>query len=100
MKTKELLFLELWNRAKSTYPQGNSKHTNAILENDFDDLMGAVINICKINSVDFAEWLKIQPLISSETANGVRWKGSFFGSKYYTSEELYDLFLNNENVLR
>ncbi len=36
---KEQLEKALWERVKSTYPSGTSKHTNALLEEDFNDFI-------------------------------------------------------------
>lgn len=36
---KEKIKLIIWNKVKGTYPMGTSKHTNAVLEDDFDSLI-------------------------------------------------------------
>ena len=45
---KDKLKLALWNKVKSTYPSGTSKHTNALLEEDFDGFLDEVVKICAI----------------------------------------------------
>ena len=45
---KDKLKLALWNKVKSTYPSGTSKHTNALLEEDFDSFLDEVVKICAI----------------------------------------------------
>lgn len=100
---KEKLFIEFWNKAKTAYPSGTSKHTNAIFEDDFDSLIESIVKICNMHCVMqsalFANWLKEQPLILVETGDGMKWKGSYFGSKYYKSEELYEMFINGEHFV-
>ena len=66
---------------------------NEPIETTADNLLFAVMQ----NAVLFADWLKEQPIIISETSNGIKWKGAHFGSKYYTSDELYAMFVNNEH---
>lgn len=48
---KEQLEKALWERAKSTYPGGTSKHTNALLEEDFNDFIEQVVKLCTIHHV-------------------------------------------------
>jgi hypothetical protein len=48
---KEKIKIALWNRVKSTYPIGTSKHTNALLEEDFDSFIEDVVKICTIPTV-------------------------------------------------
>ncbi len=48
---KEQVKLALWNKAKSTYPSGTSKHTNALLEEDFGSFIDEVVKICAIPNV-------------------------------------------------
>lgn len=48
---KEQIKLELWNKVKSTYPSGTSKHTNALLEDDFESFIDEVVKICVIPNV-------------------------------------------------
>lgn len=45
---KDKLKLALWDKVKSTYPSGTSKHTNALLEEDFDSFLDEVVKICAI----------------------------------------------------
>lgn len=45
---KEQIKIALWNKVKSTYPIGTSKHTNALLEDDFDSFIEDVVKICTI----------------------------------------------------
>jgi|Laugrespbdmm15dd_1035085.scaffolds.fasta_scaffold95816_1 hypothetical protein len=40
---KEQIFKILWNNIKSTYTSGTSKHTNAILEQDFDKIIDEIL---------------------------------------------------------
>jgi len=48
---KEQIKIALWNKVKSTYPSGTSKHTNALLEEDFDNFIEDVVKICTIPAV-------------------------------------------------
>ena len=48
---KEQIKIALWNKVKSTYPSGTSKHTNALLEEDFDSFIEDVAKICTIPAV-------------------------------------------------
>ena len=48
---KEQIKIALWNKVKSTYPSGTSKHTNALLEEDFDSFIDEVVKICTIPAV-------------------------------------------------
>ena len=48
---KEQIKIALWNKVKSTYPSGTSKHTNALLEEDFDSFIEDVVKICTIPAV-------------------------------------------------
>lgn len=48
---KEQIKLALWNKVKSTYPSGTSKHTNALLEDDFESFIDEVVKICAIPNV-------------------------------------------------
>jgi len=48
---KEQLEKALWERVKSTYPSGTSKHTNALLEEDFNDFIEQVVKLCTIHHV-------------------------------------------------
>ena len=48
---KEQIKIALWNKVKSTYPSGTSKHTNALLEEDFDSFIDDVVKICTIPAV-------------------------------------------------
>lgn len=45
---KEQIKIALWNKVKSTYPIGTSKHTNALLEEDFENFIDEVVKICTI----------------------------------------------------
>lgn len=69
--------------------------SNESIETTADKLLNLFTD--KQSAVSFADWLKEQPIIISETANGIKWKGAHFGSKYYTSDELYAMFVNNEH---
>lgn len=40
---KEQIFKIIWSNVKSTYPLGTSKHTNAILEQDFDKVINEIL---------------------------------------------------------
>lgn len=40
---KEEILKLFWEMSKSTYPAGNSNHTNAILERDFETLIEKII---------------------------------------------------------
>jgi hypothetical protein len=64
---KEQLEKALWERVKSTYPSGTSKHTNALLEEDFNDFIEQVVKICTIPPVsvslpdaEIITWLRNQ----------------------------------------
>lgn len=48
---KEQIKIALWKKVKSTYPSGTSKHTNALLEEDFDSFIEDVVKICTIPAV-------------------------------------------------
>lgn len=48
---KEQIKLALWNKVKSTYQSGTSKHTNALLEEDFESFIDEVVKICAIPNV-------------------------------------------------
>lgn len=48
---KEQIKIALWNKVKSTYPIGTSKHTNALLEEDFENFIDEVVKICTITAV-------------------------------------------------
>lgn len=48
---KEQIKIALWNKVKSTYPSGTSKHTNALLEEDFESFVDEVVKICAIPAV-------------------------------------------------
>lgn len=48
---KEQIKIALWNKVKSTYPSGTSKHTNALLEEDFESFIDEVVKICTIPAV-------------------------------------------------
>ena len=48
---KEQLEKALWERVKSAYPSGTSKHTNALLEEDFNDFIDKVVKLCTIHHV-------------------------------------------------
>ena len=48
---KEQIKLALWNKVKSNYPSGTSKHTNALLEDDFESFIDEVVKICAIPNV-------------------------------------------------
>jgi len=48
---KEQLEKALWERVKSTYPSGTSKHTNALLEEDFNGFIEDVVKLCTIHNV-------------------------------------------------
>ena len=43
--------IALWNKVKTTYPSGTSKHTNALLEEDFDSFIEDVVKICTMPAV-------------------------------------------------
>jgi len=45
---KDKLKIALWEKVKSTYPSGTSKHTNALLEEDFDSFLDEAVKICAI----------------------------------------------------
>ena len=38
------LFRIFWQNVKPTYPEGTSKHTNAILEQDFEKVWSEILN--------------------------------------------------------
>ena len=42
---KEEIFKLFWEMSKSTYPSGTSKHTNAIIEQDFETLIDRIVLI-------------------------------------------------------
>lgn len=48
---KEQIKIALWNKVKSTYPSGTSKHTNALLEENFESFIDEVVKICTIPAV-------------------------------------------------
>ena len=48
---KEQIKIALWNKVKSTYPSGTSKHTNALLEEDFESFIDEVVKICATPAV-------------------------------------------------
>ena len=48
---KDQIKIALWNKVKGTYPSGTSKHTNALLEEDFDSFIEDVVKICTIPAV-------------------------------------------------
>ena len=48
---KKQIKIALWNKVKSTYPIGTSKHTNALLEEDFESFIDEVVKICTIPAV-------------------------------------------------
>ena len=48
---KEQIEIALWDKVKSTYPSGTSKHTNALLEEDFDSFIEDVVKICTMPDV-------------------------------------------------
>jgi hypothetical protein len=69
---KEQLEKALWERVKSTYPSGTSKHTNALLEEDFNDFIEQVVKLCTIHHVvGRSEQLKaFYYYVDMEWANG------------------------------
>lgn len=42
---KKELFKIFWENAKSTYPEGESRHTRAILEEDFEKVCDEIIDL-------------------------------------------------------
>ena len=48
---KEQIKRALWNKVKSTYPSGTSKHTNALLEEDFESFIDEVVKICTLPAI-------------------------------------------------
>jgi hypothetical protein len=48
--------------------------------------------------ISFADWLKEQQIMLVETADGMKWKGHSNKSKYYSSKELYEAFLNKRDI--
>ena len=48
---KKQIKIALWNKVKTTYPSGTSKHTNALLEEDFDSFIEDVVKICTMPAV-------------------------------------------------
>ena len=42
---KEKIKLIIWDKVKGTYPMGTSKHTNAILEDDFENLIDELFSL-------------------------------------------------------
>ena len=52
---KEQIKIALWSKVKSTYPSGTSKHTNALLEEDFDSFIDDALvknNIVVVNHTE------------------------------------------------
>jgi hypothetical protein len=54
---KEKIKLAIWEKAKSTYPMGSSKHTNALLEDDFDFVIAQINNFTKVECLKLLEEL-------------------------------------------
>jgi YHS domain-containing protein len=52
------------------------------------------------HAIKFADWIKRQPLlIAHVTAQNTQWMSSLVGvTKVYTSEELYEKFINYESL--
>ena len=50
----------------------------------------------KEKMIEFAEWMKEQPILICQTTNGYQWASSYMGGGYYTSEQLLEQFLNKE----
>jgi GTPase involved in cell partitioning and DNA repair len=54
-KVKEKIKLIVWNKVKGTYPMGTSKHTNAILEDDFEGLVNELFSLISSDIIDDIE---------------------------------------------
>ena len=48
----------------------------------------------KQKMIEFAEWMKEQPILICQTTNGHQWSSSYVGGGYYTSEQLLEEFIN------
>lgn len=55
MIMKEKIKLIIWNKVKGTYPMGTSKHTNAILEDDFEKLTDELFSLILSDVIDDLE---------------------------------------------
>lgn len=50
----------------------------------------------KQKMIEFAEWMKEQPILICQTTNGHQWSSSYMGGGYYTSEQLLEEFINQQ----
>jgi len=57
MEMKEKIKIAIWEKAKSTYPMGTSKHTNALLEDDFASVIVEINNLTKVECLKLLEEL-------------------------------------------
>lgn len=46
------LFKIFWKNVKSTYPEGTSKHTNAILEEDFEKVWSEILDLISVRKTE------------------------------------------------
>ena len=46
------LFKIFWQNVKSTYPEGTSKHTNAILEEDFEKVWSEILDLISVRKTE------------------------------------------------
>lgn len=46
------LFKIFWQNVKSTYPEGTSKHTNAILEEDFEKVWAEILDLISVRKTE------------------------------------------------
>lgn len=52
---KEKIKLIIWDKVKGTYPMGTSKHTNAILEDDFENLIDELFSLISNDIINYLE---------------------------------------------
>lgn len=53
----------------------------------------------KVIAVNFANWIKEQPILIAHSRNGTYWASSYVGDqRTFTSEELYELFINGRKI--
>lgn len=50
----------------------------------------------KQKMIEFADWMKEQPILICQTTNGHQWSSSYMGGGYYTSEQLLEEFINQQ----
>jgi hypothetical protein len=99
----ESLKLKLYNRSKSAYKCGESKHTIAILEEDFDDLIDDIIGstdiYCKICSSCGEEDCCI-PTICKNHKDGIYCESNLLAMKvaYCTLKDFYNWLYENEGA--